>query len=162
MLLRLDQFACLEFIVPQYCGSLTNLNCLCSSVQLSTALQPCVLAACNVTESLQLELYQAVTCGAPNDKSRQKLQLYTFSALLTIASVFVVARFFVRIKLHVGLGADDWMMLVALAAYYVDVTAALVMYMQGFGQHMLWLSQEEITQSLMVSTLIVPHVHADF
>jgi hypothetical protein len=102
-----------------------------------------------------------VTCGVPNDKSHQKLQLHTFSALPPIASVFVAARFFVRIKLHVGLGADDWMMLAALAAYYVEVAAALVMYMQGFGQHTLWLSQEEITQSLMVSTPKVPHVHAD-
>jgi hypothetical protein len=143
------QLTCLETIVPQYCGSLTNTTCICTNTQLIAALTPCALAACNITDALQLQRYAAESCGVQNDMSRvyQGRAYYTVPAL---ATCFVAARFFVRIKLDVGLGADDWLMLAALSSYLCLTGTGVGMAVQGFGQHTYWLSTYQISTALMV------------
>ena len=71
--------------------------------------------------------------------------------LPALATLFVLARFYVRIKLTIGLGADDWTMLAALCSYLAMVGTGISMALQGFGQHTFWLSVDEITKALMVS-----------
>jgi hypothetical protein len=53
---------CIVELVPEFCNSLTNLTCVCTDPKLTLALKGCALAACNVTESLELENYKAQTC----------------------------------------------------------------------------------------------------
>jgi hypothetical protein len=99
---------------------------------------------------LQLERYLAESCGAQNDKTRQYAQLHAICTVPVFATLFVAVRIFVRIKLDIGLGADDLMMLAALCAYLTCIGTALGIALQGFGQHSFWLSTHEITRALMV------------
>jgi hypothetical protein len=84
---------------------------------------------------LRLQRYSAETCGVPKDKSRVQEQLNVYYVLPAMATCFVAARVFIRTKLEVGLGADDWMMIAALAAYLTDVGTGLGIALYGFGQH---------------------------
>lgn len=70
--------------------------------------------------------------------------------LLALATIFVIARLYVRTKLDIGLGADDWVMLAALCAYFTCDGIGLGMALQGFGQHTFWLSTHEVSKALMV------------
>ena len=56
-------------------------------------------------------------------------------------------------KLDVGLGADDWMMLAALASYLTDVGTGISIAMYGFGQHTFWLTSHQVSKALMVCTV---------
>lgn len=137
-------------LVPEYCGSLTNATCICTSTELAAALTPCTLAACNITEALQLERYSAETCGVKNDKSRYYEQIHLYCVLAPLATLFVAARIFTRTKLDIGLGPDDWMMVAALAAYLTDVGTGSMIAAQGFGEHTFWLSTSEVSSALKV------------
>jgi hypothetical protein len=141
---------CLAILIPQYCGSLTNTTCICTSAQLTAALEPFALAACNITEALQLEKYSAVSCGVPNERTRYHEQLAIYYVAPPLAFIFVIARIFMRIKLDVGLGPDDWMMVAALCAYLTDVGTGLGITTSGFGQHTFWLSTAQVTKALKV------------
>ncbi|CZR70202.1 uncharacterized protein PAC_20103 [Phialocephala subalpina] len=139
---------CLMTLVPKYCGSLTNAACICTSTELAAALTTCALAACNITEALQLERYSAETCGVENDKSRYYEQIHLYCVLAPLATLFVAARIFTRTKLDIGLGPDDWMMAAALAAYLTDVGTGSMIAAQGFGEHTFWLSTSEVSSAL--------------
>lgn len=58
-------------------------------------------------------------------------------------------------KLDVGLGADDWMMLAALVAYLTDVGTGFSIASYGFGEHTFWLSTYQVSKALMVSDVDV-------
>jgi hypothetical protein len=137
--------------VPQWCGSLTNLTCICSSTELTAALEPCAASACNITDALLLQRYSAISCGVMNNKTRQQEQFNVYYVVPALATLFVAARIFVRIKLEVGLGPDDWMMLASLVAYLTNAAMGLTMAIQGFGQHTFWLAPAKVTKVLMVS-----------
>jgi hypothetical protein len=153
-ILTTDKLACLTTLVPKYCGTLTNTTCICTSTELTVAVTPCALAACNITEALQLQRYAAESCGISDDKTHLNEEWHGIYSVPTIATIFVVARIFVRAKLDIGLGADDWMMVAALCAYLTDIGVGLGLTLNGFGRHTFWLTTHQITMALMVSTLL--------
>ncbi|KAH6724285.1 hypothetical protein BKA61DRAFT_664988 [Leptodontidium sp. MPI-SDFR-AT-0119] len=61
-----------------------------------------------------------------------------------LTAIFVGGRIVARIKLDVGLGSDDWMILAAAVAYLVDVGTSLGLVLNGFGQHTYWLSARQV------------------
>lgn len=71
--------------------------------------------------------------------------------LAPLASLFVIARTFTRMRLDVGLGPDDWMMIAALVAYLTDVGTGATIAAQGFGEHTFWLSIGEVSSALKLS-----------
>lgn len=146
------QLTCLATLVPKYCGSLTNVSCICTSTELAAALTPCALAACNITESLQLERYSAESCGVANDKSRYYEQIRLYAVVAPLSTIFVAARIFTRFRIDIGLGPDDWMIMAALAAYLTDVGTGLTITVQGFGQHTFWLTIAEVSTALKVGS----------
>lgn len=129
------QLECLATLIPQYCGSLTNNTCICTSLPLSTALTPCVLATCNTTDALLLQRYSAITCNIPNDKTRRNQQFQMYYVLPPLVFLFVGMRVCSRVMLEIGLGADDWMVGAAAGAYFVDVGTGLGIVVNGFGEH---------------------------
>jgi hypothetical protein len=105
---------------------------------------------CNITELLGLERFSADSCGVVNDRSHQTLQLRVFYVLPALTTTFVAARMLARLKLAIGLGADDWVMVGALGAYLADVGTGHGIAVQGFGQHTYYLSTCQITKALQV------------
>jgi hypothetical protein len=79
-------------------------------------------------------------------------QLNVNYVLPALATCFVLARIYIRIKLDVGLGADDWTMLAAHAAYLTDVGTGANIAAYGFGQHTFWLTPDDVSKALMVRT----------
>lgn len=124
---------------------------MCHNPLVLPALEPCAREACNITEALQLEKYAAVTCQTPNDKSHQRLTLNADYVLTPLVVLLVAARLYARIKLDVGLGADDWMMVAALVTHGVDLGTGISIIVAGFGQHTYWLEPSQISRALMVS-----------
>lgn len=137
-------------IIPQYCDSFTNLTCICASSDLVTAITPCIYEACNITESLRAQKYQMDACGVKNDKSRQSFYIRQAYVLVFLSTLFVGLRCFSRLKLKVGMGADDWTIIAALCSYILDTVAALLQTKNGFGQHIFYLTPKELTDSLKV------------
>ncbi|KAH7342645.1 hypothetical protein BKA65DRAFT_586621 [Rhexocercosporidium sp. MPI-PUGE-AT-0058] len=88
--------------------------------------------------------YSAVSCGVKNDKTRLNDVLNMDYVVPFLTALFVAGRIFARIRLDVGLGADDWMIVAASAAYFVDVGTSLGLVLNGFGQHTFWLSAEQV------------------
>jgi hypothetical protein len=144
---------CLVTIVPEYCGSLTNTTCTCTSAELNAALTPCVLAACNVTDALQLERYSAQDCGVPDDRTRLDEEWHGVYCVPALATVFVAGRLYARSRFETGLGADDWMIVAALASYLTDICLGLQLLFSGFGRHTYWLTEDQIITALKVSAL---------
>jgi hypothetical protein len=77
-------------------------------------------------------------------------QLRVFYVLPALTTTFVTARIFASLKLDIGLGADDWVMVGALGAYLADVGTGYGMIVQGFGQHTYYLTTYQITKALQV------------
>ena len=80
-------------------------------------------------------------------------QLNVYYVLPALATCFVLSRMYIRTKLDVGLGADDWMMLAALAGYLTDVGTGVSIAAYGFGEHTFWLTTDDVSKALMVRTL---------
>ncbi|RDW60307.1 hypothetical protein BP5796_11913 [Coleophoma crateriformis] len=139
---------CLGTIVPEICGSLTNVTCLCTNAAVMAELTPCVSAACNITESFRLEKYQADTCGVPTDRTRVEEQFHLLFVMPVIAFLFVAARVLSRSLLDLGIAADDYMMIAALISYFADVGTGLVICVNGFGEHTYSLTIAQISESL--------------
>lgn len=98
------QLTCLGTLIPEYCDSLTDTTCICTNTELAAVLLPCAVAACNVTDSLQLARYQAEVCETPNDKTRYWQQIHTYIVLVPVTTIFVGLRIFARLRLNIGLG----------------------------------------------------------
>ncbi|KAH8662916.1 hypothetical protein BGZ60DRAFT_530069 [Tricladium varicosporioides] len=139
---------CVGTFIPQICSSLANTTCICTSPALAVALGPCVLSSCNVTDALRFIKYSKDSCGVVNDKSRVRDQLNTYYVTLPITTIFMIARVFARMKLEIGLGPDDWFMIAAYVMYVVDIAMAFGVALNGFGQHMYYLTPHQISQSL--------------
>ncbi|KAK0116316.1 hypothetical protein ONS95_013337 [Cadophora gregata] len=139
---------CLGTLIPQYCDSLTDTTCICTNTELAGALLPCALSACNVTDSLQLARYQAEVCEVPNDMSRYWQQIHTYIVLVPLTTIFVALRIFARLGLNVGLGADDYVLLLALAFYLIMTSTAWTIAVTGFGQHTFWLLTRQVMRAL--------------
>lgn len=157
-------------MVVEYCGGdLTDTVCMCSNSDMLGVLEECVYGACNVTDSLTMEKYLAVSCknvlfhgsppnlvltacigGIPNDKSRVDQQILTYEILPPIAAFFVAIRFYARWRFWDGIKADDWMILVAQISYLCDLAMGLGMALHGFGEHIYWLSPSDITEAQKV------------
>lgn len=137
-------------IIPQYCDSFTNITWICTSTDLVAAITPCVYEACNITESLRVQKYQMESCGVQNDKSRQKFYVRQAYVLVFLSTLFVGLRCFSRLKLKVGMAADDWTMIASLCSYILDTVAALLQAKNGFGQHIYNLMPEGLTDALKV------------
>lgn len=114
------------------------------------ALEPCALQVCNITESLLLQKFAAVTCLVPNDKHHQNELLHADYVLTPLVILLVAARLYSRLKLEVGLGADDYMMVAALLAHLVDLGTGITVVHAGFGQHTFWLTPQQISRALEV------------
>ncbi|PVH89541.1 hypothetical protein DL98DRAFT_600852 [Cadophora sp. DSE1049] len=137
--------SCLSNYIPQYCGSASNSTCICTSVDLTSAASSCAYSACStIPELLQLQRYSAISCGVENDKTRLKDVLKINYIVPFLTACFIGGRIVARVLLDVGLGADDWMILAAAAAYFVDVGTSLGLVLNGFGQHTYRLSTEQV------------------
>jgi len=53
--------------------------------------------------------------------------------LAPLAPSSVAARIFIRVKLVIGLGADDWTMLAALVAYLASIGGGIGIAFNGIG-----------------------------
>lgn len=137
-------------LVPEYCGSLTNTTCICTDATLTAELGVCALAACNVTQTFQLELYKAELCEVENDRTRLQEQLNCYYTLPAIATAFVILRFYTRGTLET-IGPDDWTILAAWLTYMIDVGFGLVMMVNKFGLHTYWLTTKQMENSLTVN-----------
>jgi len=140
-------------LLPQYCGSLTNTSCACTSKDLVDAMRPCAYEACNITDSLRLQKFQQDTCGIKNDTSRQDYLTRQSIVLIILAAPFVGLRCIARVKLGAGMGLDDWMMVAAFVNSIILTVSCLMTLKQKFGQHTYYLTTEELTQSLKVNWL---------
>jgi hypothetical protein len=67
-----------------------------------------------------------------------------------LVTIFIIIRLFSRIKLDVGLGADDYTAVAAYLTYMADVGTGVNIGINGFGQHTFWLSPTQMSRSLMV------------
>ncbi|KAH7393460.1 hypothetical protein BKA64DRAFT_755623 [Cadophora sp. MPI-SDFR-AT-0126] len=139
---------CLGTLIPQYCDSLTDTTCICTNTELASVLLPCAVAACNVTDSLQLARYQAEVCEIPNDMTRYWQQIHTYIVLVPLTTLFVSLRIFARLRLNIGIGPDDYVLLVALAFYLTMTSTAWVIAVTGFGQHTFWLLTRQVVRAL--------------
>ncbi|KAH7419389.1 hypothetical protein BKA64DRAFT_15732 [Cadophora sp. MPI-SDFR-AT-0126] len=138
--------SCLSNYIPQYCGSASNTTCICTSADLTNVVSSCAYAACStIPELLQLQRYSAVSCGVESDKTRLQDVLRMDYIVPFLTACFIGGRIVARVLLDVGLGADDWMILAAAVAYFVDVGTSLGLVLNGFGQHTYWLSTEQVT-----------------
>lgn len=118
---RLLQLACLSDLIPDYCGSTSNTTCICTSAELTVAVSSCAYSACStIPELLQLQKYSAISCGVKSDKTRLNNVVNMDYVVPVLTAIFVGGRIVARIKLDVGLGSDDWMILAAAVAYLVD------------------------------------------
>jgi hypothetical protein len=70
--------------------------------------------------------------------------------LPALVFVFVAMRVLSRLQLEIGLGADDWMIVAAMVAYFIDVGTGLGIVVNGFGQHTFWLSAWHVSKALEV------------
>lgn len=53
-----------------------------------------------------------------------------------------------RFLLRIALGADDWVMVASFIAYLAEVGTSLGMILNGFGEHIFWLSNRQIIAAL--------------
>lgn len=139
---------CLGTLIPEYCDSLTDTTCICTNTELAAVLLPCAVAACNVTDSLQLARYQAEVCETPNDKTRYWQQIHTYIVLVPVTTIFVGLRIFARLRLNIGLGPDDYVLLIAQAFYLTMTSTAWTIAVTGFGQHTFWLLTRQVMKAL--------------
>ncbi|KAH6715560.1 hypothetical protein BKA61DRAFT_575001 [Leptodontidium sp. MPI-SDFR-AT-0119] len=139
---------CLGTLIPQYCDSLTDMICVCTNTDLAAVLLPCVISACNITDSLQLARHQAEVCDVPNDMTRYRQQIHTYCVLVPVTTIFVALRIFARVRLNIGLGPDDWVLLLAFAFYLCITSTAWVIAVTGFGQHTYWLLTRQVERAL--------------
>ncbi|RDW89702.1 hypothetical protein BP6252_01734 [Coleophoma cylindrospora] len=141
--------ACVTSLVQPLCGSISNVTCLCENAQaMKKDLTACVLQACSIPESLELELYQANICDVKSDMSMVQEQMRLYYIFPALTTIFVLLRLLSRRLLNLGVREDDYMMIAALIAYYADCSSGLAMVMQGFGQHTWYLSTDQINESL--------------
>ncbi|KAK2629220.1 hypothetical protein QTJ16_000040 [Diplocarpon rosae] len=141
--------SCLATYVPEYCGSASNLTCICNTPRLTEAVMKCSYAACDtIPEFYQLQRYAAVTCGVKNDKSRRDDVLTLDYVLPSLMIVFLLGRIASRRLLNVGMGADDWTILAAGIAYCVDVGTSFGLVLNDFGVHEYWLSTKQAITGL--------------
>ena len=97
------------------------MTCICKSADLTSAVSSCAYSACStIPELLELQKYSAVSCGVESDKTRLKDVLKMDYIVPFLTACFIGGRVVARVLLDVGLGADDWMILAAAAAYFVD------------------------------------------
>ncbi|CAL3966642.1 hypothetical protein PZA11_003225 [Diplocarpon coronariae] len=141
--------SCLSTYVPRYCGAASNISCICSTPKLLAAVTKCTYAACGtVPELYQLERHVAVTCGARSDRSRRD-NVHTLDYVLpSLMTVFLVGRLVSRRLLNVGMGADDWTILAAAIAYYIEVGTSFGLVLNDFGLHIYWLSTTQVITGL--------------
>jgi hypothetical protein len=152
---------CVVTLVPKYCDSFTNTTCICTTPALGAAIAPCPLAACNITEALRFERYSKDSCGIPNDDSRVRSKRKFDYVASPLTALVVAGRLFARIKLKVGLGADDWMIIAALICFLIDNAFGLGILLNGFGQHTQYLTTSQITNALKVNSSMICQIYSD-
>lgn len=142
---------CLTSLIEPLCGTLTNGTCICENVgYIKEDLTECVLEACSIVDSLELELYEADLCGIKSDKSMLEEQLHLYYVFPALATIFVILRLLSRWLLNLGVREDDYMMIAALVAYLGGVAMGLEMASQGFGQHTWYLTSDQIDTAMKV------------
>jgi hypothetical protein len=99
---------------------------------------------------LQLQRYSAETCGVKNDRSKINEVLLMDYVVPALTTVFLVGRISARRVLHVGLGYDDWVIISAYFAYIIAVATSLGLVLNKFGEHVFWLTTEQVIRSLKV------------
>ena len=122
---------------------------------------PCALAACNITEALRFERYSKDSCGIPNDDSRVRSKRKFDYVASPLTALVVTGRLFARIKLKVGLGADDWMIIAALICFLIDDAFGLGILLNGFGQHKYYFTTSQIINPLKINSSMVCHICSD-
>lgn len=140
--------SCTDIYIPQYCASPTNTTCICSTSNLTATLSTCAYAACNITDLLQLQRYQAEECGIANDKAKINEVLLMDYIVPAITTLFIIGRLCARIRLDVGLGCDDWVLIAAYFAYMTAVATSLGLVLNQFGEHTFWLTTGQVVRSL--------------
>ncbi|TVY84858.1 hypothetical protein LSUE1_G001302 [Lachnellula suecica] len=138
---------CLGTFVQEICGSATNTTCLCTD-SLTTALEPCVIASCNITEALRMEGYSKKSCGF-SDNHRADAQMQLFYVIPFLVFVFVALRIFGRVKQHTGRLADhDWMIIAAFVSFLCLTWSGVEISLNGFGKHTYFLNAIQVSEGL--------------
>ncbi|KAL2075495.1 hypothetical protein VTL71DRAFT_438 [Oculimacula yallundae] len=110
----------------------------------TNAVSLCAYSACTIPDLLQLQKFSAISCGVKNDRSRLNDVLNMDYVVPPLTALFVAGRIAARFRLHVGLGADDWTVLAASAAYFAAVGTSLGLVLNDFGLHTYHLSVEQV------------------
>ncbi|KAH7018230.1 uncharacterized protein B0I36DRAFT_368269 [Microdochium trichocladiopsis] len=124
---------CTMQYVPQICGSLTNMTCICTDQTLAPKLTACVATTCTKREALATKKFSDVSCKRPvNDRSLPVVVVTpVFGALaLVIFGLRVLARGVVGWQ---SWGLDDWLMIpcVLLSIPMTVLSGLLVKYGLG-------------------------------
>lgn len=148
--LTILQVSCLETYAVSICGSATNRTCTCGDSTYRAAVKLCVYTPCEIPDQLLVDRYAAESCGEAHDLSKIHEVLIMDYILPFLTTLFVVGRIYARIKLDVGLGADDWVLISAYIFYMITVATSLGLVLNHFGEHTYWLSTTQVITSLKV------------
>ncbi|KAH7002961.1 hypothetical protein EDB82DRAFT_549392 [Fusarium venenatum] len=95
------------------CG--LNATCICTNVELNEKISLCVHENCSVRESLLVQSYSKNTCGAPS-RDRTTLVWVIGVVFLSLGLLGFILRVMARVVVGTQTwGADDWVMLLAVA-----------------------------------------------
>jgi hypothetical protein len=100
---------------------------------------------------MKYSLSQAEACGIQNDKSHQNSLYKSYWTCIALASIFVVARIYTRLKIEARLWMDDYLMLATYAVFIAESILGLIMTKIGLGMHTWYISEQHLTTLQQVS-----------
>ncbi|KAF4972595.1 hypothetical protein FSARC_868 [Fusarium sarcochroum] len=125
-----------------------NATCICTNVELNEKIHLCVTANCTVRESLLVQSYSKHTCGAPK-RDRTTLVWVLGVVFLVLGLVGfglrIMARVFVGTQTW---GADDWVMLLAVAMMIPLNAISIPISRVGLGKDIWNVHPDDITDFL--------------
>ncbi|WQF77475.1 Putative extracellular membrane protein, CFEM [Colletotrichum destructivum] len=132
--------------------SVTNATCVCTNVELNEQISLCVHVNCTIRESLnnleEVQAYSKHTCGVPS-RDRTALVWVTGVVFLVLGLVAFLLR--VMAKLCLGgqtWGADDWVMLLAVAMMVPLNSLSIPISKTALGQDIWTVHPDNITMFL--------------
>lgn len=90
-----------------------------------------------------MQKYRADLCNIPRDRSRVRSQILSQALTTVFDVIFAAARIASRLHGNMGLGADDWMMLVAQVAFFGDLAAGMRIPLLGLYVYDFWVIAEK-------------------
>ena len=63
----------------------------------------------------------------------------SYCALFLLVIYFIITRIYIRTKLNISFNTDDWMILVVLMAYLIDISTRISIIINRFRYSKTWL-----------------------